>query len=438
MTNNVRFYKVSATKWTTTTPDANAFYLVGGTDLYLGSIKLSDGPELAAAIERIADNEGEITQIKKDLAALIGSDSGSISEMISSAIAEEREARVAEEARIEGLVTAEKSRAEGAEATLQGKIDTVSGAVETLDGKVDANKEEIDGKFATLSGTVEGHTTAIGENKAAVEAEAERAKGVEEGLQDAIDAVEATVDSLFDKTAEDGSVTNGVIRNTAADEVAKIVANAPENLDTLKEIADYIAGDGADAAGLVNRIATLEGEMDAAEDRLDVVEPKVDTLEDEMDAVEGRLDVVEPKVETLEGEMDAVQEAIAHAESGNAALLSKINALDGVVSGNKSAEEQARAALQEQITANANAITAINAASTGILDVAKKYTDDSIAGLGLGTASQKSVEYFEGDATAKANQALADAKTYVGEQLAPVNTNIDALDTALTWQTLAD
>lgn len=52
---------------------------------------------------------------------------------------------------------------------------------------------------------------------------------------------------------EDGSVSK-----TVATEIAKIVAGADEDFDTLKEIADWIASDETGAAELGNRVTALE------------------------------------------------------------------------------------------------------------------------------------------------------------------------------------
>lgn len=40
------------------------------------------------------------------------------------------------------------------------------------------------------------------------------------------------------------------VRGIAVEEIAKVVANAPEDLDTLKEIADWISGHSSDAAAM--------------------------------------------------------------------------------------------------------------------------------------------------------------------------------------------
>lgn len=55
-----------------------------------------------------------------------------------------------------------------------------------------------------------------------------------------------------------GSDNNKSVRTIASEEVAKIVADAPEDYNTLKEIADWIQGDPTGAAGMANRITALE------------------------------------------------------------------------------------------------------------------------------------------------------------------------------------
>ena len=72
-----------------------------------------------------------------------------------------------------------------------------------------------------------------------------------------VDSTEAAINILNGGASVEGSVTKQV-----ADAIAGVVASAPENLDTLKEIADYIAGEGGEAASLVNRISAVETAID--------------------------------------------------------------------------------------------------------------------------------------------------------------------------------
>lgn len=80
--------------------------------------------------------------------------------------------------------------------------------------------------------------------------------------------------------------TNGSVAKTVADAIAAIVASAPEDFDTLKEIADWISNDTTGAAKMANDIATLKG--------ADTVEGSVAKIV--KDAIEG-LDVIDTAVE---------------------------------------------------------------------------------------------------------------------------------------------
>lgn len=101
MSYNVKFLKGTAAQYNgLVSKDVNTFYYVDGTDLYLGSIKLSNDADLNAAITRIAANETKIgdisklttveksnltlaiNELKTELSALIGGETGGISDMI--------------------------------------------------------------------------------------------------------------------------------------------------------------------------------------------------------------------------------------------------------------------------------------------------------------------------------------------------------------------
>lgn len=86
---NVKFLKGTASAYTNlTTKDANAFYYTtDDNNLYLGEIKLSNAADLTAALTRIATNESDITALETQLNNLVGSETGSIKDMIDTAIA---------------------------------------------------------------------------------------------------------------------------------------------------------------------------------------------------------------------------------------------------------------------------------------------------------------------------------------------------------------
>lgn len=73
-------------------------------------------------------------------------------------------------------------------------------------------------------------------------------------------AEETTVDTLV------GDDTGKSVRSISAEEVAKIVAGAPESFDTLKEIADWIQSDTTGAAKMSNDISRLDAILDGIGD----------------------------------------------------------------------------------------------------------------------------------------------------------------------------
>ena len=64
-------------------------------------------------------------------------------------------------------------------------------------------------------------------------------------------------------------------------------------LDTLKEIQDYLNGDGEAANSLIDRIAANETAIGNLEDRVDTAEDDIDALEAADEAIDARLDVIE-------------------------------------------------------------------------------------------------------------------------------------------------
>ena len=70
-------------------------------------------------------------------------------------------------------------------------------------------------------------------------------------------AAVAVLQSLIDILNSDSNV-DGSVKKTVANAIARVVAGAPEDLDTLKEIADYIASDKTGAAQLAAAISQLQ------------------------------------------------------------------------------------------------------------------------------------------------------------------------------------
>ena len=177
MAYNVKFLKGSLEAYQAlTSKDANVFYYAGN-DLFLGEVKLSNGADLAAAILRIAANETDIDNLQKDIQALTGGETGSISGLISEAV---NAAKVELRKEISANTTAinnEVTRATGIEGGLRTDVDAIKADYLKAADKT-ALQAEID---------------------ADVKVEADRAKEVEEGLAGRISTIEGDYLKASDK-----------------------------------------------------------------------------------------------------------------------------------------------------------------------------------------------------------------------------------------------
>ena len=71
-----------------------------------------------------------------------------------------------------------------------------------------------------------------------------------------VNANETTIQSHTTALATLNGEGEGSVKKTVTDEIAKVVADAPESLDTLKEISDWISGHESDASAMNSAIQT--------------------------------------------------------------------------------------------------------------------------------------------------------------------------------------
>ena len=79
------------------------------------------------------------------------------------------------------------------------------------------------------------------------------------------------------------------MREVAAEEVAKIVAGADSDFDTLKEIADWIADHPDSATEINSRLTVVETSVSNLEDEIEALKAKDTDLQGQIDDLDGRL-----------------------------------------------------------------------------------------------------------------------------------------------------
>lgn len=128
------------------------------------------------------------------------------------------------------------------------------------------------------------------------------------------------------------ATVEGSVKKTVSDEIAKVVAGAPESFDTLKEVSDWISTHGQDAASMNSAILALQnildgiGDTDAGESATVVAyvqaaiaalnigdyatAANLTALAERVTTAEGKITTAEGKITTAEGKITTLEEQI--------------------------------------------------------------------------------------------------------------------------------
>ena len=125
------------------------------------------------------------------------------------------------------------------------QANTNKGAIANINSNLNglATKQEVTDLETSLNTNISKKV-----DQSAYDSKISSIEGSVQGVTNAVGNVTANVNVLV------GQDANKSARTIASEEVAKIIAEAPEAYDTLKEIADYIASDTSGAAELSNKV----------------------------------------------------------------------------------------------------------------------------------------------------------------------------------------
>ena len=150
------------------------------------------------------------------------------------------------------------------------------------------------------------------------------------------------------------ATVEGSVKKTVSDEIAKVVAGAPESFDTLKEVSDWISTHGQDAASMNSAILALQnildgiGDTDADESatvvayvqaaiaalnigdyataaNLAALAERVTTAEGKITTAEGKITTAEEKIATLE------EQIVTKANDSDLAAIAKTGNVNDLV-----------------------------------------------------------------------------------------------------------
>lgn len=292
--------------------------------------------------------------------------------------------------KLEGKIKAEASRATSAETALGGRLT----ALESGDNSVGKQIEALENK---LVGDAAADYNTLGKLEDKIQAEVKRATDAEDGLDGRLDTVEGQI-VVINGTGE------GSIHKAAADAVAQVVAGAPEDFDTLKEVAEWIANDKTGSAQMQSDIAILKGGKDKEGSVANSIDKAVKALDATVGeaAVAGGNHVAVQVVET-DGKITAVN--VSEDDIASAATLADVKT-----------KQEANTALLADIPADKKVKGYVDEA----VEAAKKAATTKVVKGGEGThvtvtagepAADGSVTYTIGETDIASAATLASVKS---------------------------
>ena len=278
----------------------------------------------------------------------------------------------------------------------------------------------------------------------------------------AVTADIATAEAAAKKHADDEiAIVSGIVttligedvdksaRDIAAEEVAKVVASADSDFDTLKEIADWILNDTTGAVSMANDISALKREDVAIDSRLDELEGKKHTHENKevLDGIsaekvaawdtaeQNAKDYADSEIGKLSNVYDE-KGAAASAETAAKAYA------DAEIAKLTYAYDVKGAAASAETAAKAYADTQVSDAKTSM----KQYVDglavnyDAAGAAASAEAAAK--KYADGlavnyDAAGAAETALNNAKAHVSQEITKLSDVYDVKGAAASAETAA-
>ena len=258
----------------------------------------------------------------------------------------------------------------------------------TVEGKIDAEVANAPVREAQVLSEAKSYVTAeIGKLNVGQYA----TLSYVETVASKVDSTEAAITILNGEASVEGSVKKQV-----ADAIAGVVASAPENLDTLKEIADFIAGNGGEAASLVNRISAVETAIDN-EVNIDAPAREAQVLSEAKSYVIEKIAEI-PKVD-LTGY--ATETWVTNKGYATTTALQEVGALASAIASSYVAADTALSARIDELKAESDkhaAASAVTELSTKVSKIETAYVAaDAALAARVGTLETESAKHASAD-----------------------------------------
>lgn len=281
----------------------------------------------------------------------------------------------------------------GAEETVKGLIEGVAGEVETVAGdldKVEAKLSDVaeDAKVGALIAAAQSAAESYADGKFG------EATSAVSKLEERVEANEGAIEVL-----NSGSEVEGSVAHTVAAEVAKVVASAPEDFDTLKEVADWIANDKEGAAAMQTAIAGLKTTTEGHTTTIGQHTAAISEIEGDIETLNSGLSALSETVTGMTGESGVItlltgrvkanEDAIKALQEKDTEINGQIVALQGLVAGNTTAIETEKGRAE---AAEASLLEKVNAAQSKAESVETTLSEALAAEVKRATEKEAAIE----------------------------------------------
>ena len=296
--------------------------------------------------------------------------------------------------KLQEKIDAEYERAFSAETALDKKVnealDTINENIsEKVDDAISNSLENINDEIEekineAISGVLDTNITErVDELQAKIDAEYERAFSAETALQTSINNLSGEIETTA--------------RETAAEEIAKIIADSEESLETLKEIAEWISNDTTGAAQMANDIASLKtsdaenvANINSLSGSVSTLNGNVNTLSGSINTISGNVKSLSGNVSTISGNVESLSGSVITLSGSVSTLSGNFETLSGSVSSDISILSGAITTLEGKITGSTgdsgstnideNIINELRTQISGLTDEIVELSDE-ISGL---------------------------------------------------------
>ena len=252
-------------------------------------------------------------------------------------------------------------------------------------------------------------------------------------------ATESNLNTLADRVGVlEGDDAGKSVRAVAIEEIAKVVAEAPEDFDTLKEIADWIGNDTTGAASMANDIKALkdvtkgysgEGAISTA---VEGVATRVGAIEEDY-----LTSANEEALEKLVTDEATARETADNAINAKIGEVAEGKTVVGLIGEEKTAREQAILGVQEQINAldatyvkDTDLETQVGELNTNIAKAKTTITEASGVTEGVKIVKSQGEDDHDNYEITAVGLATSNVVTGIDTRLIAAEADIDALQAA--------